>query len=59
MHKDQGNVLQSIPHDKLSVPIMSLSKTNCLILLNNSEAVFMDETGIKKQIVFRIDQSKQ
>ena len=38
---------------------MSLSKTKCLILTSNSEAIFLDEGGIKKQIVFRLDPNKQ
>lgn len=58
MQKDAGTVLQSIPHDKLSVPIMTLSKTKCLILSSINEAVFLDESGIKKQIIFRVEPTK-
>jgi hypothetical protein len=48
MSKEDGKVLQHIPHDKLGVPIMSLSKTKCLILASASEALYLDESGIKK-----------
>lgn len=58
MQKEGGQVLQSITHDKLSAPIMSLSKTRCLILATNTEAYYIDEGGLKKQIVFRIDPTK-
>ena len=59
MHKETGNVLQSVAHEKLAVPIMTLSKTKCLILENPSQATYFDETqGIKKQVVFRVDPGK-
>jgi hypothetical protein len=70
MAKDSGAILQSISHEKLSkqligpknvldAPIMSMSKTKCLILESNNQAIYFDETqGIKKQISFRVDPSR-
>ena len=34
---------------------MSLSKTKCLILHQANEAVFFDEGGLHKEIVFRVE----
>ena len=38
---------------------MSLSKTSCLILTSNSEAMYLDEiAGPRKQIIFKLDPTK-
>ena len=38
---------------------MALSKTKCLILASNTEAIYLDDqSGIRKQTVFRLDQNK-
>jgi hypothetical protein len=59
MQKDTGNILRSFPHDKLNFPVMTVSKTKCLILDTPSTAVYFDEgAGINKNIVFRIDPVK-
>ena len=71
MQKSNAQILQSIQHDKMSLipkqlnlltdqlePLMILSKTKCLIMLSTSEAIFLDESGPKKQISFKLDPSK-
>ena len=59
MHKDSGNLLRSFAHDKLNFPIMTVSKTKCLILDSPSTAGYFDDSaGLNKNIVFRIDPSK-
>ncbi len=41
------------------MPIMTLSKTKCLVLQTNNEAVYFDEqSGLRKQTIFRLDPSK-
>jgi len=36
-------------------PIMALSRSKCLVLSQNNEAYFLDENGLKKHIVFKLD----
>lgn len=49
MSKESGNPIFSIPHDaKLNSPIMTMSKTKCLILLANDTASYFDEKGVAK-----------
>lgn len=51
MNKETGQVLMSITYDpKLNAPQMAMSKTKCLILVQNEVACYFDEKGISKQI---------
>lgn len=54
------NLVRDIIHYlTLDFPIMQLSKTKCLILESNQQAIYFDETqGIKKQTSFRLDPTK-
>lgn len=59
MNKDSGNILRSFAHDKLNFPVMTLSKTKCMILDTPSTAVYFDDSqGINKNVVFKIDPAK-
>jgi hypothetical protein len=41
------------------VPIMTISKTRCLILESNAQAIYFDDAqGTKKQTTFRVDPTR-
>lgn len=59
MDKESGKPIQIINNEKQGLtPIMSLSKTKCLILHTANEALFFDESGLHKEIVFKVEPSK-
>jgi hypothetical protein len=59
LNKNTGSILQNIPHEKLTMPMITLSKNKCMILSGGNRGYFLDEQqGIKKNIKLRFSQDK-